>query len=82
MHIGQLFGPDRTDTVEELRVTGGGRLGPIDSSRIPRYAGAATFARLPRLDQVDRADIAAAVDVLRATGPVHGAHILPTSRTT
>ncbi|MBG6225821.1 agmatinase [Arthrobacter sp. CAN_A2] len=46
------------DTVEELRVTGGGHLGPIDSSRIPRYAGAATFARLPRLDQVDRADIA------------------------
>ncbi|WP_082177275.1 agmatinase [Arthrobacter sp. RIT-PI-e] len=44
--------------MEELRITGGGHLGPIDSSRIPRYAGAATFARLPRLDQVDRADIA------------------------
>ncbi|WDF34810.1 agmatinase [Arthrobacter agilis] len=44
--------------MEELRVTGGGHLGPIDSSRIPRYAGAATFARLPRLDQVDRTDIA------------------------
>ena len=26
--------------------------GPVDSSRIPRYAGPATFARLPRLDEV------------------------------
>jgi agmatinase len=32
--------------------------GPVDSSRIPRYAGPATFARLPRLDEVGRADIA------------------------
>src|SRR5690242_18953060 len=28
-------------------------LGPIDSSRVPRYAGPATFARLPRLHQVE-----------------------------
>ncbi|MFC4563981.1 agmatinase [Nocardiopsis mangrovi] len=33
-------------------------IGPTDSSRVPRFAGPATFARLPRLDQVDRADIA------------------------
>ncbi|GAA2206318.1 agmatinase [Nonomuraea monospora] len=33
-------------------------LGPIDSSRVPRFAGPATFARLPRLDQVERADVA------------------------
>ena len=26
--------------------------GPVDSSRIPRYAGPATYARLPRLDEV------------------------------
>ncbi|MFG3292011.1 agmatinase [Streptomyces sp. NPDC048179] len=32
--------------------------GPVDSSRVPRYAGPATFARLPRLDEVARADIA------------------------
>src|SRR3954463_13353432 len=32
--------------------------GPVDSSRIPRYAGPATFARLPRLDEVGRADVA------------------------
>ncbi len=35
-------------------------IGPIDSSRIPRYAGPASFARLPRLDQVERADIVVA----------------------
>ncbi|HEY8985245.1 MAG TPA: agmatinase, partial [Streptomyces sp.] len=33
--------------------------GPVDSSRIPRYAGPATFARLPRLDEVGgKADVA------------------------
>ena len=32
--------------------------GPIDSSRIPRYAGPATFARLPRLDEVGTTDVA------------------------
>ncbi|WP_433349760.1 agmatinase [Microtetraspora malaysiensis] len=32
--------------------------GPVDSSRVPRFAGPATFARLPRLDEVDRADVA------------------------
>ncbi|WP_043634814.1 agmatinase [Nonomuraea candida] len=33
-------------------------LGPVDSSKVPRFAGPATFARLPRLDQVGRADVA------------------------
>ncbi|WP_030923285.1 agmatinase [Streptosporangium amethystogenes] len=32
--------------------------GPVDSSRVPRFAGPATFARLPRLDEVGRADVA------------------------
>ncbi|MEO3875086.1 agmatinase [Nonomuraea sp. B12E4] len=32
--------------------------GPVDSSQVPRFAGPATFARLPRLDQVERADVA------------------------
>lgn len=32
-------------------------IGPVDSSRVPRYAGPATFARLPRLDQVAHADV-------------------------
>ncbi|MCP2254644.1 agmatinase [Prauserella aidingensis] len=31
---------------------------PVDSSQVPRFAGFATFARLPRLDEVSRADIA------------------------
>lgn len=35
-----------------------GTLGPVDASRTPRFAGIATFARLPRLDEVDHADIA------------------------
>jgi agmatinase len=43
--------------LEELRIEANGNLGPIDSSRIPRYAGAATYARLPRLDQVAKADV-------------------------
>ncbi|BCT75133.1 agmatinase [Sinomonas cyclohexanicum] len=43
--------------MEELRIEENGNLGPIDSSRIPRFAGAATYARLPRLDQMARADV-------------------------
>ena len=35
-------------------------LGPTDSSRIPRFAGPASFARLPRLDEVGTADIVVA----------------------
>ncbi len=33
-------------------------IGPLDSSRVPRFAGFATFARLPRIDQVAHADVA------------------------
>ncbi|HIY40276.1 MAG TPA: agmatinase [Candidatus Nocardiopsis merdipullorum] len=33
-------------------------IGPTDSTQVPRFAGPATYARLPRIDQVDRADIA------------------------
>ncbi|MFF2495898.1 agmatinase [Agromyces sp. NPDC058064] len=33
-------------------------IGPVDASRVPRFAGIATFARLPRLDEVAHADIA------------------------
>ncbi|MCC3276631.1 agmatinase [Arthrobacter sp. zg-Y20] len=45
--------------MDELpRVSANGNTGPVDAARIPRYAGAATFARLPRLDQVDRAEVA------------------------
>ena len=33
-------------------------VGPVDATQVPRYAGPATFARLPRLDEVSRADVA------------------------
>jgi agmatinase len=33
-------------------------LGPPDAMEVPRFAGPDTFARLPRLDQVDRAGVA------------------------
>ena len=32
--------------------------GPVDATAVPRYGGEATFARLPRLDDVPRADVA------------------------
>ncbi|MEO3887163.1 agmatinase [Nonomuraea sp. B5E05] len=32
--------------------------GPVDASQVPRFAGPDTYARLPRLDQVERADVA------------------------
>jgi agmatinase len=35
-----------------------GPVGPVDATRVPRFAGPATFARLPRLDEVPRADVA------------------------
>ncbi|WP_240519605.1 agmatinase [Amycolatopsis antarctica] len=35
-------------------------IGPVDSSAVPRFAGFATFARLPRLDEVTRADVVVA----------------------
>lgn len=39
-------------------VNGDSPIGPVDASLVPRYAGIATFARLPRLEDVTRADIA------------------------
>ncbi|CEA09815.1 Guanidinobutyrase [Arthrobacter saudimassiliensis] len=39
------------------RISENGNIGPIDAAQVPRYAGAATYARLPRLDQVERADV-------------------------
>jgi agmatinase len=33
-------------------------VGPTSGTEVPRYAGPATFARLPRTDQVERVDIA------------------------
>ncbi|APF40589.1 agmatinase [Neomicrococcus aestuarii] len=43
--------------MKEIRIEANGKLGPINAAEIPRYAGAATYARLPRLDQVEQADL-------------------------
>ncbi len=33
-------------------------IGPVDATRVPRYAGPPTFARLPRTDEVTHTDVA------------------------
>ncbi|WP_440709345.1 agmatinase [Herbiconiux sp. YIM B11900] len=48
----------REPSTSGSRVTTGGRVGPVDASLTPRYAGPATFALLPRIDDVEHADIA------------------------
>ena len=35
-----------------------GPIGPVDATQVPRYAGPPTFARLPRVDEVGRTDVA------------------------
>jgi len=44
---------------EVPRITTGGEIiGPVDASQVPRWVGEATFARLPRIADVARADVA------------------------
>src|SRR5258708_19554668 len=38
-------------------MSAGGIVGPVDASRVPRWVGEATFARLPRITEVSRADV-------------------------
>jgi agmatinase len=45
-------------TESHPRVVAGGNTGPVDATVVPRYAGEATFARLPRISEVARADVA------------------------
>ncbi len=40
------------------RINHGGNVGPVDATKVPRYAGPATFARVPRIDEVGHADAA------------------------
>ncbi|OFE15931.1 agmatinase [Humibacillus sp. DSM 29435] len=40
------------------RITTGGNLGQVDATVVPRFAGPATFARLPRIDEVSDVDVA------------------------
>lgn len=46
--------------LDPARITYESTVGPVDSSQRPRFAGPATFALLPRLDEVKRADIVVA----------------------
>jgi len=39
------------------RLTNNGNIGQVDATIVPRYGGAPTFARLPRWDEVDQADV-------------------------
>ena len=43
--------------MEIPRITTGDIVGQVDATVMPRFAGAPTFARLPRLDEVERADV-------------------------
>ena len=45
-------------THEVPRITSGNKIGQVDATKVPRFAGLGTFARLPRLDEVSEADIA------------------------
>ncbi|WP_433833153.1 agmatinase [Actinoplanes sp. CA-015351] len=40
------------------RILNDGRVGQIDATQVPRFAGPATFARLPRIDEVSDVDVA------------------------
>ena len=40
------------------RIVEGGRVGQVDNTQVPRFAGPPTFAQLPRIDEVDSADLA------------------------
>ena len=50
------MGNDMTEPV--ARIITGDTVGPVDATVVPRYAGEATFARLPRLDEVTQVDVA------------------------
>ncbi|GAA1641305.1 agmatinase [Actinoplanes couchii] len=40
------------------RIVQDGRIGQVDATVVPRFAGPATFARLPRIDEVSDVDVA------------------------
>src|SRR5258708_40365643 len=40
------------------RIVNGDNVGPVDATKVPRYAGQATFAKLPAIGEIDRADAA------------------------
>ena len=52
---GESVEPER---IVETTADGQKRVGPVNAALTPRWVGPATFARLPRTDQVDHTDIA------------------------
>lgn len=40
------------------RIVEGERIGQVDNTQVPRFAGPPTFAQLPRIDEVETADLA------------------------
>ena len=44
--------------MDHPRVETNGRIGPVNAALTPRYAGLGTFARLPRIEDVSKADVA------------------------
>jgi len=51
--------PATSDT--RPRIVDSGHVGQVDATVVPRFAGSATFARLPRLDELGAADVDVAV---------------------
>ncbi len=47
-----------SDPLEQPRLEVDGRVGQVDATVVPRFAGPATFARLPRADEVSDIDVA------------------------
>src|ERR1700682_726695 len=52
-----LYRPSRVSG-NLLDMTPAHPIGPVDATRVPRYAGPPTFARLPRTDEVTYTDVA------------------------
>ena len=57
LYVAGMADPGALDVFGRAGGDGGPR-GPVDATVVPRFAGPATFARLPRLDEVGRADVA------------------------
>lgn len=52
------MGPEESDTAGNGDAARVAPVGPADATRTPRFAGLATFARLPLLEEVGRCDVA------------------------
>jgi len=50
--------PGNEMTEPAPRIVAGDNVGQVDATAVPRYGGEATFARLPRLQDVEQADVA------------------------